>query len=153
MKLQEKNWLERAKTPEEVGVNSKVVQDFLDECMKLGKEVHSLMLIRNNKIACEVYREPFGPEHNHMMYSVSKSFTSAAIGFAVNEGYFDVDTRFVDIFPEAREEKYDEYLEELTIEDLLTMRSGKEVSIFMDRTKDRCFKAIMESPRIYEPGT
>jgi histidyl-tRNA synthetase len=52
--------------------------------MELGKELHSFIVIRHGKIACEAYREPLGPEYKHMMYSVSKSFTSCAIGFAVN---------------------------------------------------------------------
>ena len=153
MKVKEKQWLPKAATPEEVGVSSKEVQAFIDDCLEKNKELHSFMVIRNGKIACEVYREPFAREYKHMMYSVSKSFTSTAIGFAVNEGYFDVDTRFVDIFPEARGEKLDEYLEEMTVEDLLTMRSGKAVSVFLDRTKDRWFKDILESPWISEPGT
>ena len=125
MKTHEKTaWLERAKTPEEVGVSSKEVKAFVDHCTELGKELHSFIIIRHGKIACEAYKAPLGPEHKHMMYSVSKSFTSTAIGFAVNEGYFTVDTRVVDIFPELRKEnKPDEYLEELTVEDLLTMRA------------------------------
>ncbi len=147
------NWLEHAKIPEEVGVCSKEVQAFIDECMALGKELHSITVIRHGKIACEIYRDPFKPQHRHMMYSVSKSFTSTAIGFAVSEGYLTVDTRFVDIFPEARTDKHDEYLEEMTIEDLLTMRSGKNVSVFLDRTKDRWFRDIVDSPWISEPGT
>ncbi len=151
--VKEKPWLETAKTPEEVGVSSKVVNEFIDACMEKNKELHSFMVIRHGKIACEVYREPFAREYKHMMYSVSKSFTSTAIGFAVHEGYFDVDTRFVDIFPEARGDKLDEYLEEMTVEDLLTMRSGKSVSVFLDRTKDRWFKDIINSPWISEPGT
>ena len=151
--MKEKNWLPYAKTPEEVGVSSKTLSEFIDRCLELNKEIHSFMVIRNNKIACEVYREPFNKESNHMMYSVSKSFTSTAIGFAIDEGYFKVDTRFVEIFPEARGEKLDEYLEELTVEDLLTMRSGKEVSPFLDKTKDRWFQDIMASNWISEPGT
>lgn len=153
--MPEKNtqWLEHAKTPEAVGVSSKEVQAFIDECIEKNRELHSITVIRHDKIACQVYREPFKPEHRHMMYSVSKSFTSTAIGFAVEEGYLTVETRFVDIFPEARTDKHDEYLEEMTIEDLLTMRSGKNVSIFLDRTKDRWFKDIMDSPWISEPGT
>ena len=148
-----KNWIEYAKTPEEVGVSSYDIQAFIDDCIENKRELHSITIIRHGKIACEIYREPFKREHRHMMYSVSKSFTSTAIGFAVDEGYLTVDTRFVDIFPEARSEKLDEYLEEMTIEDLLTMRSGKNVSVFLDRTKDRWFKDIMESPWISEPGT
>ncbi|MBR3948573.1 MAG: serine hydrolase [Clostridia bacterium] len=153
MKEKTKNWLPYAKTPEEVGVSSVVMKEFIDKCLEIGKEVHSFMIIRNNKIACEVYREPFNQKSNHMMYSVSKSFTSTAIGFAIEEGYFNVDTRFVDIFPEARGDKLDEYLEELTVEDLLTMRSGKEVSVFLDKTKDRWFQDILASNWISEPGT
>lgn len=153
MTVKEKNWLPYAKTPEEAGVSSKVMKDFIDRCLELNKEVHSVMVIRNGKIACELYREPFNRVNKHMMYSVSKSFTSTAIGFAVDEGYFNVDTRFVEIFPEIRGDKVDEYLEELTVEDLLTMRSGKEVSIFLDKTKDRWFEDIMASNWISEPGT
>ncbi len=153
MKLEEKNWLPIMEKPEDAGVNSKVVQGFIDRCEELGKQVHSIIVIKDDKIAVEAYKEPYGREHNHMMYSVSKSFTSTAIGFAVHEGYITVDTRFVDIFPEARGEKYDEYLEEMTVEDLLTMRSGKSVSVFLDRTKDRWFKDIVGSPWISEPGT
>ncbi len=155
MKTQEKtSWIERAKTPEEVGVSSKEVKAFVDHCTELGKELHSFIIIRHGKIACEAYKAPLGPEHKHMMYSVSKSFTSTAIGFAINEGYFTVDTRVVDIFPELRKEnKPDEYLEELTVEDLLTMRGGKEVSVFLDRTKDTWLEDIMNSRWIYEPGT
>ncbi len=153
MSEKKKSWIEYAKTPESVGVSSKEVQAFIDDCIEKSRELHSITIIRHGKIACEAYRAPFAPEHRHMMYSVSKSFTSTAIGFAVEEGLLSVETRFVDIFPEARTDKHDEYLEEMTIEDLLTMRSGKNVSIFLDRTKDRWFRDIMDSPWISEPGT
>ena len=75
----------RAKTPENVEVDSQVVQAFLDKCMELGKELHSLMVIRHGKVACEVYREPFNKNSVHMMYSFSKSVSSIAIGFAIDE--------------------------------------------------------------------
>ena len=143
----------RAKTPESVGVDSKEVRAFIDHCMELGKEVHSLIVMRHGKIACEVYREPYGPDHAHAMYSVSKSFTSTAIGFAIAEGLIALDTRFVDIFPEARGDKPDPYLEKLCVEDLLTMRSGLSVTPMMDKTKDRWFKDILSSSWISEPGT
>ena len=62
MKEKTKNWLPYAKTPEEVGVSSVVMKEFIDKCIELNKEVHSFAIIRNNKIACEVYREPFNKE-------------------------------------------------------------------------------------------
>ncbi|MDO4379748.1 MAG: serine hydrolase [Clostridia bacterium] len=153
MAVIEKISIERAKSAESVGVSSKVVQAFVDRCMELEKELHSLMVIRHGKVACEAFRDPFGPEYKHMMYSVSKSFTSTAIGFAIDEGYFSLDTRFVEIFPEARGDKPDAYLEKLTVEDLLSMRSGLSVTPFMDKTKDRWFHDIITSGWGSEPGT
>ena len=145
--------LPRAKTPESVGVSSREVQAFIDHCMTLGKELHSVIVIRHGKVACEVYREPFGPQFRHAMYSVSKSITSTAIGFAVGEGVISLDTRFVDIFPEARKVQSSPYLEELTVEDLLTLRSGLSVTPLMDKTKDHWFEDIIGSNWTTEPGT
>ena len=153
MAVIEKISIERAKSAESVGVSSKVVQAFVDRCMELDKQLHSLMVIRHGKVACEAFRDPFGPEYKHMMYSVSKSFTSTAIGFAIDEGYFNLDTKFVEIFPEARGDKPDAYLEKMTVEDLLTMRSGLSVTPFMDKTKDRWFHDILSSGWGSEPGT
>ena len=153
MSVKEKISLERAKTAESVGVSSKEVQKFIDHCMEANKELHSIMVIRHGKVACEAFREPFGPEYKHMMYSVSKSFTSAAIGFAVEEGYISLETKFADIFPEARGDKPDAYLEKMSVEDLLTMRSGLSVTPMMDKRKDRWFKDILSSSWISEPGT
>lgn len=151
--MSEKIRLERAKTPEEVGVSSKEVQAYIDHCMELNKHLHSIMVIRHGKVACEVYREPYGPNHNHMMYSVSKSFCATAIGLAIEEGYMKLETKFLDIFPEARRTPTDEYLEKLTVEDLLSMRSGLSVTPFMDKTKESWFDSVINSAWASEPGT
>ena len=76
----------RAKTPQSVGVSAKVVNDFFKNAEEKGLEYHSLMVIRNGKVAVEWYNEPFDKNTTHSMYSVSKSFTATAIGFAVCEG-------------------------------------------------------------------
>ena len=145
--------LPRAKTPESVGVSSREVQAFIDHCMTLGKELHSVIVIRHGKVAAEVYREPFAAQFRHAMYSVSKSVTATAIGFAIGEGILSLDTRFVDIFPEARKVQSSPYLEKLTVEDLLTLRSGLSVTPLMDKTKDRWFEDIIGSNWMTEPGT
>ena len=143
----------RAKTPEAVGVDSKEVQAFIDHCIRAEKQLHSVIVLRHGQVACEVYRAPYGPQYAHTMYSVSKSVTATAIGFAVAEGLFALDTKFLDIFPEARRSEPDPYLEKLCVEDLLTMRSGFSVSPMMDKTKDRWFHDIVNSAWISEPGT
>ncbi|MBE6819376.1 MAG: serine hydrolase [Ruminococcaceae bacterium] len=144
----------RASTPEEVEVDSKVIQEFLDECVKQNKELHSLMVLRHGKVACEVYREPFNKNSVHMMYSFSKSVTSIATGFAIDEGYFSLETKFLDIFPEFRNQKKpDAYLEELSVEHLLTMTGGKGVSVISSKSKDSWLKNFVNSDWYAEPGT
>ena len=55
MAKSKKNWIEYAKTPESVGICSKEVQAFIDECIEKEKELHSITVIRHGKIACEIY--------------------------------------------------------------------------------------------------
>ncbi len=151
--MSEKFNIPAASCPEEVGVDSKCLQGFIDEALSHNKEFHSMIVIRHGKVACEVYREPFNANSKHMVYSVSKSFTSTAIGFAIDEGYLDYDTKFLDIFPEYRNEKKpDENLELLTVENLLTMRSGKSVSPLTDKSHKDWLKDFVKAPWYAKPG-
>lgn len=143
----------RAESAEAVGVDSKEVQAFIDECLENGIELHSVMVVKHGQVACEAYRAPYGPNVPHMMYSVSKSFTSTAVAFAIDEGYMTLETKFLDVFPELRPTKYDAYLEKLNVFDLLTMQGGKSVSPMLDRTKDTWLQDFVNSPWAFEPGT
>lgn len=145
--------LPRAVKAEAVGVDSKEVQAFIDDCKENKIEVHSIMVLRHGQVACEAYKYPFGPEHKHMVYSVSKSFTSTAIGLAIHEGYMSLETKFLDVFPEFRPLKFDPYLEKLNVHHLLSMQSGKSVSPMVDRTADHWIEDFVESPWAFEPGT
>lgn len=147
------NIIPRAETAGQVGVDAHEVQAFIDDCEKEGIEIHNLMVIRHGKVACEAYKEPYCAETAHMVYSVSKSFTSVAVGFAVEEGLLSLETRFLDIFPYFRPTKYDPRLEKLNVLDLLTMRSGKSVSPMSDRTKDTWLSDFVNSPWVSQPGT
>ncbi|MCQ2462345.1 MAG: serine hydrolase, partial [Clostridia bacterium] len=152
MKAEQITELKRAKTPETVGVDSKEVQALIDDFIENGQHIHSIMILRHGKVACEVYRAPFNENSPHAMYSVSKSITSTAIGFAVSEGLVSLDTPVIDIFPEFRPKKADEYLEKLNISHLLTMTSGKSVSPLANKEKD-WLENFFNSSWYAEPGT
>ncbi len=143
--------LPRADYPEQVGVSSKVIEEMIKDFKDTGTELHSLMIIREGKVAFESWAEPYSPDTPHMVYSVSKSFTSTAIGFAVDEGLLSLDTRVVDIFPEYRNEK-DENLEKLNVHHLLSMQSGKSVSVFSDKSKNRWLDDFIKAPWGFTPG-
>ena len=138
--------------PEQVGISSGEIAAFINDIETSGIEVHSMKIIRHGKTAFECYRHPYNSETPHTMYSVSKSFTSIAMGFAIDEGFVKLDTKVIDIFPEYRPKKFDENLEKMTVRHLLTMSAGKDVSLISDKTKGNWVEQFFNSKWGYAPG-
>jgi len=144
--------LARADYPEQAGVSSPAVAEFIADLHNSNIEMHSIMILRHGKVAFECWREPYAPDIPHTMYSVSKSITSTAIGFAVDEGLVSLDSKVIDFFPEFRPVKKDENLEKLTIYHLLTMTSGKDIGLLSNRVKDQWIKDFFDAKWAYAPG-
>ena len=121
----------RAGSPEEAGVSSAEILRFVEDLQKSGIENHSYMVLRSGRVAAEAFHEPFAPDLPHPMYSVSKTVTAIAVGFAIDEGLFTLQTRLLDLFPEYMPKSPDDPLWELTIFHLVAMQSGKEAN-FLD---------------------
>ena len=88
-------------------------------------EVHSLMVLKDGKVAYERYGNGHDENELHVMWSASKTFTATAVGFAVQDGLMSVDDKVVAFFrdDELPAERHP-YLEQLTVKDLLIMSSG-----------------------------
>jgi CubicO group peptidase (beta-lactamase class C family) len=110
------------------------------------------MLIRHGKVAFECWAEPLGPDIPHIMYSVSKSITSTAVGFAIEEGLLSLETRLIDVFPEYAPKKPDSNLEKLNVFHLLTMTAGKDVPTLSDKSKNRWIQDFFDAKWAFAPG-
>ncbi len=143
--------IERAKTPESVGIDSSVIVKMTEEMSYRGINVHSLMILRDNKVACEAWSKPLAPEIPHTAYSISKSFLATAYGFALDEGKITRETKLVDVFPKLLKKK-DAFLEKLTIHHLLCMTAGKQTAIRGSKSDD-WLKVFIKAKWIFEPGT
>jgi CubicO group peptidase (beta-lactamase class C family) len=144
--------LERASFPEQLGVSSARLQAYIDDALANDVELHSVMVLRHGKVAAEFWREPYAPNYPHVMYSVSKTITAIAVGFAVAEGHFSVEDRVIDFFPEQKPKKTDKRLEQMTVYHLLTMTSGKDVSIFKSKTGLDWITQFFRSKWGFAPG-
>jgi len=113
-------------TPEEVGVSSASVIDFLDRVARIGIELHSIMMLRHGKVFAEGWWRPFGPDLKHSMFSFTKSLVSTAIGFAEQEGKLSLDEKICDILADKVTDKTTDQMKRATIEHLLTMSCGQE---------------------------
>jgi CubicO group peptidase (beta-lactamase class C family) len=141
-------------TPEAEGVSSAGIMAFLDAVGRSTHELHSFMLVRHGRVIAEGWWSPYAAQYNHTLYSLSKSFTSTAVGFAVSEGKLHVEDRVVSFFPAELPEKPSDHLRALRIKDLLTMSAGnaKEPTRSMVEQPD-WVKAFLAWPIENPPGT
>ncbi len=111
-------------SPEAQGVSSLAILDFLQALENSRHEFHGFVLLRNGHIISQGWWSPYRPDLNHSLYSMSKSFTSTALGFAVAEGHLKVDDKVVSFFPDELPEAVSENLAAMTVKHLLTMSVG-----------------------------
>ena len=147
--------LRRAR-PSEVEINGDAVSALLDDLDKAGPERQTLLIYRAGALAVEDYRWPYRVDRIRMMHSVTKSFTSAAIGLALAEGRFRLQDKVVNFFPEHLPPVVSSRLAAMTVEDLLTMRTGQAVETSGSRWRGLKTSWIAEFFRIpleHDPGT
>lgn len=89
--------------------------------------LNGIQIIQNGQeTVCFVRKE----NERQNQYSVTKSFTSAAVGFAISEGLFELDSKVCELFDEGKEIK-DTYWNMVKIRHLLTMTTGMEKPVLM----------------------
>jgi len=144
-------------SPEKQGVKSQAIIDFLTKIREENHELHSFMLLKNGKVISECWWEPYASHYKHQMFSLSKSFTSSAIGMAVGEGLLTVDTLVIDIFKKEAAElgnNIDEKIKKMTVKNLLTMGTGMEYENWEFWNKDADnIKNFLKSHIKNEPGS
>ena len=118
--------LPRAETPASVqeAVDSIIAADErMDEV-----RFESIMVLKHGKVIFEQWYNGASADKPHVMHSVSKTFTSTAIGMAIDEGLLSLDDRVVDFFPDKLPQDVSDNLNAMTVRDLLTMNCGHESS-------------------------
>ena len=121
-----------------------------------GQEIHSAMLLQHGKVIAECWIEPNAPDSAHVMHSVSKTFTSMAVGLAIDEGLIKLDDHLVDFFPDKLPGEVSDNLRAITVRDLLTMSCGHH----MEHTNEIRYgdgedwvAEFLSFPVEHEPGT
>ena len=87
-------------------------------------QVHSIVVLKGGKLIYEYHDPGHSMTQRHVLWSTSKSFTSLAVGFAIQDGLLSLDDKVVKFFPEAVPAEPDSLLNEVTVRDLAIMASG-----------------------------
>lgn len=141
-------------SPEAEGVSATAIARFLDSVRNSRHEFHSFMLLRHGKLIAEGWWKPYRADLRHTLYSLSKSFTATAVGFAKAEGKLSLADKVISFFPQELPDSISPYLQQLTIRDLLTMSVGQEPDptgvVVQDSNWVRRFLAL---PIRHQPGS
>ena len=147
--------LERS-TPEAQGISSRAILGFVDAAEDSIDALHSFMLLRGGKVVAEGWWYPYNPDSPHRLYSLSKSFTSTAVGLAVEEGLMSLDDLVLDHFPEEAPDEPDENLAAMRVRDLLRMNTGhlkEQADAFWSTERDTWAESFLAVPVGLKPGT
>lgn len=143
--------------PEAQGVVSAGVMDFINAVETARLNVHSLMLVRHGQVVVEGWWAPYAPNLKHTMYSLSKSFTSTAVGLAVSEGRFKLDDKVVSFFPQDVPSTISPNLAAMRVKDILMMGSGHTVDALFGQnfsvTDKNWISSILSRPVEKQPGS
>lgn len=139
-------------TPEAQSVASAAIRDFVETADRKVNSMHSFMLVRHGHVVAEAWWEPESPEKQHVLWSLSKSFTSTAVGLAVAEGKLSIDDPVLKFFPDDAPPEPSANLKQMRVRDLLTMNTGHQDELNW-REEAHWVKAFLAHPVPHKPGT
>ena len=158
-------------TPESQGISSETLVRLVERLRDEITAPNSLMVLRHGQVVAECYWPPYSPQTTHALYSLSKSFTSTAAGFAVSEGKLRLEDKLVDLFAQdlpadfanpVPTDKYD-FLKKARLRDLLSMSGGQKrepglkglfpLDFSRPESGETWQKTFFTEPFCFEPGT
>jgi CubicO group peptidase (beta-lactamase class C family) len=143
-------------TPEAQGIASEAMLDFVAAAEKSIQALHSVMIVRRGHVVAEGWWAPYAAHEPHQLFSLSKSFTSTAVGLAVAEGRLAIHDPVLSFFPDLAPSKPGANLKAMRVRDLLTMSAGhhtEDLRNFPYQGEENVVRKFLELPVAHKPGT
>lgn len=128
------------------------ISAFLDDVEASRIELHGFVILQHGNTVADGWWHPYRSDVRHQLYSLSKSFTSTAAGFAVSEGILSLDDTVISFFPNKVPKDANDFLRSMKIRHLLSMATGHEAEPEIRTSKD-WVKEFLATPPTREPGT
>jgi len=141
-------------SPEAQGVSSSAIREFVEAADRDVNAMNSFMLVRHGQVIAEGWWTPYAAEVPHTLYSLSKSFTSTAVGLAVAEGKLSIHDEVLKFFPEDAPSEPTNNLKAMRLHDLLRMSTGHQTEPRLSGTNGVPWtKVFLAHPVPHKPGT
>lgn len=146
-------------TPEAQGASSAGIAAAIEALDALGG-LHGVLVLRHGSVIAESWWHPYSADLPQLLFSISKSFTSTAVGLAISEGHFTLDNRVTDLLSEdapadPASDESSANLAAMTVRDLLTMTTGHAADTLstLGRAEGTWAHALLAQPVPHRPGT
>jgi hypothetical protein len=141
-------------TPESQGISSSAIANFVATLEKDIQHIHSFILLCHGSVVAEAWWHPYQPDAPHMLFSLSKSFTSTAVGLAIAEERLRLNDRVLSFFPEDAPTRISKNLSQMKVHHLLSMSTGHDQDS-TERTMraHNPFKGFLSMSVKHVPGT
>lgn len=140
-------------TPERQGISSADILDFVDTADKQIDMMNSFMVVRHGYVVAEGWWGPYDAATPHILYSLSKSFTSTAVGLAISEGKMSLDDEVLKYFPEDAPAEPSTNLKAMRVRDLLRMATGNQTEAPIRNDNPPWTRTFLGHPVPFKPGT
>lgn len=140
-------------TPEAQGVSSTDVLAFIEAAADEIDAMNSFMLLRHGYVLAEGWWSPYAAERPHILYSLTKSFTSTAVGMAIAEGKLSLDDEVLGFFPDQAPAEPGENLAAMRVHDLLRMATGHDTEPDFRASSAPWVETFLAHPVAHRPGT
>ncbi len=131
---------------------------YLEAVEAEGQDLHSIMIVKDGKVIKEKWLSKGAPDKPHVLNSVSKTFVSMAVGFAIEEGKVKLEDKVISYFPDELPAEVSGNLKKMEVRHLLTMTGGHDEDVIgklfrPDDPSASWAKIFLETPILHEPGT
>jgi CubicO group peptidase (beta-lactamase class C family) len=140
--------------PENHRLSSQALIEFFTRIEQLKLEVNSFILLQDGKVTAQFWRPPYRKDSPQLLYSLSKSFTSIAVGIAWDNGLLNLDDKVISFFSEKLPANIKPNLAKMTVHHLLSMNAGHHDNIYATVAKEQDWvKTYLSLDVEHEPGS
>jgi CubicO group peptidase (beta-lactamase class C family) len=115
--------------PEQVGMRSGRLAEAIKSLRGEDRDIHALVVLRHCNVVVELYARDVTRDHNHALYSVTKSVLATLVGVLLKSGRLpSLDTSVADVVAASTRLDADqlEKARRIRIRDVMSMASGLE---------------------------
>lgn len=143
--------------PSVVGVDARGILSLVD-ALDADPAItpHGLVVLRDGYRIAQGSWAPFTPERVQLVYSISKSFTTTAVGLARHEGLIDLDATVLSYFPELDADITDPRSRSMKVRHVAAMASGhasETIDLAAAQDPTDLVRGFLLLPPDAEPGT